>query len=235
VRSRRDRADTCVLCEHGWLRAPIPIGTSVRTAVLALAAIGAMTLLGWYVMPTIGTGPDTRAYLTTEFVGAGLDSKADGTVFIRVLTTNIGKLQSLPLPATRMIFAYPRIRKILTPDEEEELFNTQHVGGGPGVAIFPDKTYWDPGHSQITDLEAQVEFDNPADYQAERDALTNARKVVYVLARHIYTDNLGLMVTENCFYLTAPSFAMPVRCYGFNGPRKSRPLLGLGPLGTPVP
>ena len=37
--------------EHGWLKAPIPIGTPARASLLAFAAVAGMAILGWYAWP----------------------------------------------------------------------------------------------------------------------------------------------------------------------------------------
>ena len=76
-----------------------------------------------------------------------------------------------------------------------------------------------------TDLRAQIEVSGgPSDFYREWESVKAGEKVVYVFARHFFTDDRGGMVTENCFFVRGPSFSEPFQCNGFNGPRESRPL-----------
>lgn len=125
--------------EQGWFRAPYRLGIPIKVGFVLIAIWTPMIFVGAYAWQKVGTGPDARAYLSSSFLQTSLDPKMDGVLYVRILTTNRGKLQVLP--GTRQIFGYARIRNVLTPDEEEELFNTFNVGGGPATAIGPDKNY----------------------------------------------------------------------------------------------
>jgi hypothetical protein len=50
--------------EHGWLRAPIPIGTTLRVPLLISIAVASMTFIGWYVWPE--ESPAERAIISTS-------------------------------------------------------------------------------------------------------------------------------------------------------------------------
>jgi hypothetical protein len=52
--------------EHGWLRAPIPVGTPIRASFLIVIAIGSMTLLGWLVFPKPAEDRNAETKLPTE-------------------------------------------------------------------------------------------------------------------------------------------------------------------------
>jgi hypothetical protein len=160
--------------------------------------------------------PDARGYLRTAYTGVRLDTpEFPSFVYVTVLTGNIGKLQILPKATT---LYYVRIRPEMTAAEEDILFSTINVGGGLAIPVTND-SFWDHGQEKMVEVKGVVQFtDGPSGLMQAANDLRDGTSKVYLFARHLFSDKMGTVTTESCFFLSGPDFKMPNDCHGHNGP-----------------